>query len=53
MEKIRYSIIGCGNIDGDYTNKQKMNLKSNYTLNYRKYDLNYRKKDKRSLYLNQ
>jgi len=24
MEKIRYSIIGCGNIAGDYKNKQKI-----------------------------
>lgn len=23
MEKIRYSIIGCGNVAGDYKNKQK------------------------------
>jgi predicted dehydrogenase len=24
MEKIRYSIIGCGNVAGDYKNKQKI-----------------------------
>jgi hypothetical protein len=29
MEKIRYSIIGCGDIAGDYKNKQK--IKGIYT----------------------
>ena len=24
MKKIRYSIIGCGNVAGDYKNKQKI-----------------------------